>query len=49
MTSSNRTLLLEDLAVPYVVRVTSVKEPGGWLRRAEYPDFLVASSSRTAR
>ena len=39
MPSSNRTLLLEDLAVPYVVRVTSVKEPGGWLRRAEYPEL----------
>jgi len=39
MPSSNRTLLLEDLAVPYVVRVTSVKESGGWLRRAEYPEL----------
>ena len=39
MPSSNRTLLLEDLAVPYVVRVTAVKEPGGWLRRAEYPEL----------
>jgi hypothetical protein len=32
-------LLLEDLAIPYVVRVTSVKEPDGWLRRAEYPEL----------
>ena len=39
MPSPSRTLLLEDLAVPYVVRVTSVQEPGGWLRRAEYPEL----------
>jgi hypothetical protein len=39
MPSSYRTQLLEDLAVPYVVRVTSVKDSGGWLRRAEYPEL----------
>ena len=31
--------LLEDLAVPYVLVMSSVEQDGTWLRRAEYPEL----------
>lgn len=31
--------LLEDLAVPYVLQMSSVEQDGNWLRRAEYPEL----------
>jgi hypothetical protein len=34
-----RSSLLEDLAIPYTLIMSSVEENGSWLRRAEYPEL----------